>query len=157
MKTFIILSLLVTGCGEFNEEASNDGAAQTVAGETSLETINSQGFRTSDFAFNLERIQINYFETEGSHADAVMKYFQSAEKSVFFRVMADGSMKDCNAKVFIGIIKNYKGSGKPLGSFIFDRVDYTKSKGEYDPCDLYGMQYDFHFEGQIPVVKLHAN
>lgn len=145
LKTLLTM-VLVVGCGKFDEEGNGgEGTATNASEDAPLETINTKNFQTDLYSFNLVGEKINYVETDGAHnAPVLSKHWETATKASFFMRMPDGSLKDCERRVFIGIIKNYKGTGKRLGSLLFERADMSTSG--FGPCNLY-QQLNFKFEG----------
>lgn len=159
MKTAImILGFLALGCGRFDEDGSTgSGSTQATEAkfdqETSLWDIAKGPLETSDYAFDLTSVLVHQDEVKGDMTK-VMDYWKTEDgkkKSNFFKKMPDGSKKDCNVRVFIGIIHNYKNTGNDYGALLFE--NFYVEGSSYDPCGIIKGEYQFGFSSGKPLIK----
>lgn len=146
MKTvIIILSLLVASCGKDDSgsaDASETPQTNVQDDNIALLGITRNPMETDLYAFDLRGVKVHLYDVEAA-PNSTFDYWDTDEgkkKSNFFKKMPDGSRKDCEVSVFIGIIQNAKNTGIDSGSLVFNTLDLT-----HDQCSLLFKQFYFKF------------
>lgn len=147
MKTLLILSLLVTGCGR--DESGSDGEQNPVAAtgehtpgdfnsETQLYSINHRGFETKEWSFNLLGYKIHTADV-GPFDNQVLAEMYQQKTAEITKKFADGTKMVCNMHVFIGVIRKSQDTGKPSGGL------YVVRNGLQEGCNLKSATLEFSF------------
>jgi hypothetical protein len=144
MKTIIIiLGLLTVSCGRFDEEGQGSDGNVTAVEDSNkvyeendaLWDIAKQPLESDEYSFDLRSILIHEADVKGD-MNTAFDYWKTPDgqkKSKFFKKMPDGSLKDCNVRVFIGLIHKFNNTNKDQGVLLFTSA-YVGN--EVDPCKL---------------------
>lgn len=145
MKTILLLSLVLMGCGRDesgSEEPGNPVAATTETTDfnsvTQLLSINHRGFETNAWMFDLTGYKVNVAE-EGPFESSVIAEMYKQKTVRVTKKFADGQKIECDMHAFIGVIRKDKETGKPSGGI------YLVRNGLQEKCNLKSATLEYSF------------